>query len=304
MTEVNEKLRISKLYKRIEELNQEHTSRVKTIVRRTSPKAAKHITRLIVPDSHGNHIHGPVVSACVADARRLQPDEIVMVGDHVDCGGLFSAHQRSYTKEIGESYEDDVEAGNRFLDALQEAAPNAEIHYIEGNHEAHVERWIARNIDVRKDAEALLRAWGPPARLALDKRGVKYYRTSEFYHGLTIPGTIKLGKCHFTHGISHALNCAQVHLSRFNSNIVFGHVHRSISLVSRTVSSQGHGAWCVGTLAELQPLYMHTNPTTWTWGHGVQLVNKSTGRFAHFNVPLYGDGTSGLDELVGRFGGK
>lgn len=263
-------------------------------------KAAKHITRVIVPDSHGNHIDPIAARVFLRDLAELQPDHIVMLGDHLDCGGTFNAHQKTYTNELVESYHDDVKAANGLLDAMQEAAPNVGLwDYIEGNHEQHVERWTARNMHSKQDADDLIDVYGPAARLFLKRRGISYYQTKEFYDGLTVPGTIKRGKVYFTHGVSHSKHADAAHLERFNANVVFGHVHRSMSVVSRTVSSQGHGAWCPGTLAKLQPLYRHTQPTTWTHGYAVQFANASSGRFVHYNIPIYADGTSGLTDMLG-----
>lgn len=260
-------------------------------------KAAKHLIRVIVPDSHGNHADPDAVGAFLRDVARLVPDEFVLLGDHLDCGGTFNAHQRTYTNEFAESYEDDCAATNSFLDAIQKRAPNARVHYLEGNHEQHVERWAARAFHSRKDAEGLLDRYGPEKVLSLRLRGVRYYRRSEHYMGLSIPGCIRLGKCHYVHGVSHSKHCASTHLNRFGANVVFGHVHTSQAVVERTVASNGHGAWCPGTLAKLQPLYKHTQPTSWSHGYGLQFVNQRTGRFVHWNVPIMG-GESMLIETV------
>jgi predicted phosphodiesterase len=252
------------------------------------------LTRVIVPDSHGAHIDKPARDAFLRDLRRLDAKEIILLGDHLDCGGTFSTHQRSYTNEITESYSSDCREANLFLDRIQSACPKAVIHYIEGNHEAHVERWASREFQCEEDAVSLLRDFGPSAKLKLKSRGIRYYRRGEFYMGCSIPGTIKLGKCYFTHGISHSKHATQSHLERFGANVVHGHTHRAQSSVERTVSSDGHGAWCPGTLAKLQPLYRHTAPSSWSHGYAVQFVAKS-GRFVHFNVPIM-SGRSMLSE--------
>lgn len=267
-------------------------------IHRLKPRAAQHTVRLIIPDSHGNHIDERARDAVVRDCKELRPEEIIFLGDHVDCGGVFSAHQRSYTAEMTESYTDDCAAANTFLDMLQAASPNARGHYLEGNHEAHVERYLARNFESKKDADDLLADIGPQKKLRLKDRGIRYYRTTDCYNNLTVPGTIKLGKCFFTHGVSHSKNCAAVHLARFGANVVFGHVHRAQSVVERTVTSEGFGAWCPGTLAKLQPLYRHTAPTSWSHGYAIQLVNQSTGTFLHINIPIAG-GQSLLMDLAG-----
>ena len=252
--------------------------------------------RLIAPDSHGMHIDPAAKAAFLRDAKKLQPSEIVFLGDHLDCGGVFSSHARAYTNELVESYEDDVNAANAFLDEVQKAAPGAACHYIEGNHEARVERWATSTFTNKKDADKLLEVYGPAKSLRLRERGIKYYRRSEQYMGLSIPGTIRLGKCFFTHGISHSKHAAATHLARFGASVVFGHIHRSQAVIERTVTSDGFGAWCPGTLAKLQPLYQHTSPTSWSHGYAVQLVNRS-GRFLHVNVPIY-RGESLLLDLV------
>lgn len=254
--------------------------------------------RVVIPDSHGNHVDPLALRAMLRDIKRLDPDVVVGLGDHTDCGGVFTTHQRSYTLEMTESYEDDCAAANMMFDGVQKAAPRADIRVIEGNHEAHVERWVSRTFQSQKDAKSLLAKYAPDAMLNFKSRGIRYYRRSEMYMGLTVPGTIRLGKCFFTHGASHAKNAADVHLALFNAPVVFGHVHRAQESKGRTVTSDGLAAWCPGTLAKLQPLYRHTTPTRWTHGYGVQFVAPS-GRFIHINVPIF-KGESLLMDLARR----
>jgi hypothetical protein len=254
--------------------------------------------RVICPDSHGEHIDIPARDAFLWDLKSLDPTEIVMLGDHLDCGGTFNSHQRTYTHEYTESYADDCKATNRFLDAIQKRAPRARIYYIEGNHEQHVERWASRNFLNQKDAIGMLDVYGPEAVLELKRRGISYYKRSTMYMGLSIPGTIKLGQCYFVHGISHSKHCASTHLARFGASVVFGHVHRVQSVNERTVASTGFIAACPGTLAKLQPLYAHTAPTSWNHGYGVQFVSRS-GRFQHINVAIH-KGESLLSDRLKR----
>jgi predicted phosphodiesterase len=255
------------------------------------------ITRVIVPDFHGAHIDPGARKAILKDIKALDPDEVIYLGDALDCGGTFNSHQRNYTAEMCEAYEDDYNATNAFIDAVTDAAPRAQQDLLEGNHEGHVERWAARNFERRRDANALLEVFGPEAVLKLKARNIRYFKRSEFYQGISIQGTIRRGKCFFTHGIGYSANATAVHLQRFAANVVHGHTHRSASVIKRTVSSEGIGAWCPGTLAKLQPLYMHTTPTDWSHGYGVQFANLSTGTFVHWNVPIFGD-TSMLLETI------
>lgn len=253
--------------------------------------------RLIVPDSHGNHIDLGARDALLRDARALDPDEVILLGDQLDCAGVFSSHARAYTNEMAESYEEDCAAGNKFLDLLQKACPRATWDELEGNHEQRIERWATSTFTTKRDADAIIEKIGPAKALDLKARGIRYYRRSEHYQGISIPGTIRRGRCFFTHGVSHGKHATHEHLTRFGACVVHGHTHRAQSAVERTVSSSGLGAWCPGTLSKLQPLYMHTSPTSWSHGYAVQFVAPS-GLFMHWNVPIFSGGKSMLLETV------
>lgn len=270
---------------------------------KSSPKGT--FIRLVIPDFHGLHIDPGAREALLADLDELgdQVEEIVFLGDGLDAGGTFNAHQRSYTNEMTESYQGDVEAANAFLDDVQARCGNARWQgYLEGNHEQHVERWAARNFERRADAEMVLEAIGPTKVLRLHKREVQYFRRNEMYQGIGIQGTIRRGKCYFTHGICANKHATQTHLERFADNVVHGHTHRAQSVVGRTVRSACIGAWCPGTLAKLQPLYNHTNPTNHSHGYALQFVSRTGGTFLHFNVPLF-QGKSLLHEVTSLRGG-
>lgn len=242
--------------------------------------------RVIIPDSHGSYISQPAMKAFIKDLKALDPDEIVMLGDHVDCSGVLSSHPKTSLEDLEYSYMRDIECANIFLDAIQANAKKATIHYIQGNHEQRCEKWALGAFDNDKDVKYVLSHFAPEILLKLRDRQVHFYRMHQFYQGLTVPGTIKLGKCYFVHGISANKHAAATHVERFGANIVFGHIHRVQSYVSRTVAAGDVGAWCPGTLAELQPTYQHSSPTNWSHGYGIQFVNKPTGSFLHLNVPI------------------
>ena len=259
--------------------------------------------RLIVPDSHGEHCHWGFANGMINDVERLagQILEVVWLGDHLDCGGTFNSHQRTYTNEMTESYREDVRAARRLINMIRERTPHASHHYLEGNHEQHVERFLARNFHSFQDAEYLLDLVGPRAVLKLDELDIRYYKRSETHMGLTIPGLIKLGKVHFIHGVSIAKNATAATLERIGDTVVHGHTHRAQSTIIRTASAEALGGWCPGTLAKLQPLYKHTEPTNWTGGYALEFV-ESSGRFTHVQVPLFGKDDSGLRPLLAALG--
>jgi predicted phosphodiesterase len=262
-------------------------------------KAAKHSIIVVVPDSHGEHIDIPARNAFLRDLARIKPQRIVLLGDHLDAGGTFSTHQKSYTEELVESYDSDVAATNEFFDLMRDASPDSRWDYLEGNHEGHISRFIARNFQNHRDAKMVLDRLGPEAVLHLKDRECAYYKRSEWYQNISIPGTIRIGKVYFTHGIAAGKHATSTHLERFAASVFHGHTHRAQSATTRTVTSDGISAYCPGTLAKLQPLYAHTNPTGWSHGFGMITYNESTERFAAMLVPIV-DGESMLitDALV------
>lgn len=258
--------------------------------------------RAIVPDFHAASIDPHARAAFLRDLVRLDPEELVFLGDGVDASGLFSKHKPKALVDLAYSYEEDIEAANSFLDDVQEAAPRCKrVHYLMGNHEWHVERWACENLGNRKDAKYVVKKLGPRTELKLDARGFRVYEYLERYQGLAIPNTIRLGKCYFTHGIAANKFATAKHVEEFGACVVHGHTHRAQEYRKKTITSEAIAGWCPGTLAKLQPTYAHTTPTAWTHGYGLQFVDKKSGSFLHINVPIV-RGRSLLLPLVQHMG--
>jgi hypothetical protein len=271
----------------------------------TAPKAASakgDLVRVIANDVHGSMMDRPAVDAFLADLKRWNPDEIVLNGDIVECGGFLAAHHTlGYVAQTSYSYQDDIAAANWFLDEVQKAAPKAEIHYLEGNHEDRVERWVVdQTMRHQRDSEFLRELIAPNALLKLEQRGINFYRRSvEYVPGLP-PGWIKLGKIFFVHELSGSKNAARDSVTRTAGNVVYAHTHREDSA---SVVLPGVGlvkAWNPGCLCQRQPLWRHSDPTGWSHGYAVQIVAKS-GEFLHLNIPIW-EGRSLAGNMHGMIG--
>jgi predicted phosphodiesterase len=242
---------------------------------------------------HGNHVARHALGAVLADVKAINPDEVVFLGDVLDCGGFLAQHHiLGYVQETKESsYAQDVKAGNDILDKFIQAAPNATMHYIEGNHERRVETWcVTTTLRHQEDAEFLRNLVGIETVLQLDKRNISYYRMSERYNNLPIDGCIQLGQCLYTHGWSTSKAAATAHAKIAGMSVIYGHTHRSQSDVLRTVAGGVFGAYSPGCLSQLQRYYEHGVPNDHSHGYGVQVVAKS-GKFLYNNVPIV-DGES------------
>lgn len=260
-------------------------------------RASKNFVRFIIPDTHGCVVDKPAIAACLNDLETLCPDEIIMLGDHLECGGFLAQHHTlGYVAQTEYTFDEDVRATNILLDEIQKRASKASIDYLEGNHERRIENWcVTQAMKGKQDAEFLRKMFSTESVLSLAKRKINWFRQGQFYDGLSLPATIKRGHCYFTHGSSTAKHAAAAHVSKFGGNVVYGHTHRADSCIVRTVDSGVIGAWSPGCLCVLQPLWMHSNPTDWSHGYGLQLVN-SDGSFLHINVPIL-NGKSYLEPL-------
>jgi len=270
------------------------------------PKSAKRkplktFIRLIVPDTHGSIIDGQAFNSMMQDVKQLASSirEVVLLGDHLECGGFLAQHHTiGYIAQSEYNFADDVTAANIFLDEIQSAVPFAAMHYLSGNHESRLERWVCDQVVSNSaDKEFLHKLVSTQSVLSLEKRAINYYSTGEFY-GLRVPGAIKLGKCNFLHGSNHGQNVARTMAGMFGGNVVFAHVHAQQSVTVRTVAAGEVGAWCPGCLCKLQPLWRHSSITQWSHGYAFQIVDADSGEFLHINVPII-DGKSLLTGLAG-----
>lgn len=276
------------------------TRRKKLAIRKPRRRRKGDLTRAFLTDTHGAKVDPSALAAVLADLAALQPDEIILGGDMVDCGGFLAQHHTlGYVAETHQSYEADIAAAAALLDALRAACPSAKIEYIEGNHERRVETWcVTQTLRHARDSEYLRRMFSPEHLLHLEAREIPYYRQGVCYDGLTAPGFIKRGKLYFTHGISTAKHATAATQRTIAGNIVFGHTHRAQTDITRALSAGVIGAWNPGCLCELQPLWQHTKPTDWTHGYAVQLIAPSQ-TFLHINVPIVA-GESFLTSLLGK----
>ena len=291
------RLQLDHAQAQIERMQKSHRAK---IILATPPRKRNSgdIVRVVIPDTHGAKIERRAVAAMLADIQAINPQHIIMTGDHVDCGGhLAQHHVMGYVAETAYSYEDDVAEANAFLDSLRKAAPSALIEYIEGNHERRVETWcVTETLRHPKDSEALRRLYAPEFRLNLRERGIPYLRDSVCHDGLSVPGIIRRGKCYFFHGFNTSKNATAATVEKIAGNCVFGDTHRAQSFIVVKVGAGVIGAWNPGCLCERQPLWRHTNPTEWTHGYGIQLVTEE-GDFLHLNIPII-DGKSLFSALA------
>ena len=266
---------------------------------REKPKADK--VRVTAGDVHGMMMDREAVAVFLRDLATLDPDEVVLLGDMIECGGFLARHITvGFVALTDYSYQEDIAAANWFLDEVQKAAPHAVIHYLEGNHEDRVERWcVDQAMAHKRDADFLLGVFGPQKLLNLANRGVHYYRRSEIYCEGLPRGWIKIGKMCFVHELGASKNAARDAVCRAAANVTFGHTHREDEA---TVVFPGVGivkAFNPGCLCSIAPVWKKSDPTSWSQGYAIDIVAKS-GNFQRIHVPIW-RGESLAGAMIERF---
>jgi predicted phosphodiesterase len=233
---------------------------------------------MILPDAHIPN-HDEKAMACVLEAYRiLKPKRVVVLGDWLDCE-QFSSHGVSTMAELRAHrfVDDELDPCRAILDKLQKN--RNELIYIEGNHEARIERWAVQ--------------WG--SRLGPDIYDLMAPRKllGEGRKKFTwIPYKGQLSHYEITpdlwaiHGWSFAKRAAAIHQEKAVSvSIVHGHTHRQQSETRRDpTNNRVLKAWSPGCLSKLQPLYMANNPTAWV--HGFSLVYVGRNSWTDYTITI------------------
>ena len=225
---------------------------------------------MVLPDLHIPY-HDRAALACVERAYALlKPDEVVILGDWLDCEA-FSAHPKTSLAELQahKFIDDEMRPCRELLGRLQKHG-NA-LTYIEGNHEARIERFaVSLGGNLGPDLYALIspRAIFGEGR----KRWTWIPYKSELAHYEITPDLWAL------HGWSHAKSAARVHQDRAVSvSVVYGHTHRQQSEARRDpATGRVLKSWSPGCLCKLQPLYAQNQPTSWVQGFSIVYIGRQS----------------------------
>lgn len=218
-------------------------------------------TRLIVPDAHRPAHNRKAWKLLVGTAKDLQPDRIIIIGDFLNMTAL-DPHPR-YRPDI-RALKDDWKSGNEGLDELQNASPDSEVTYLQGNHEG----WVGKYVAVHGELDGLLNV---EDSLRLKERGILWVPLSRQRKAY------RIGPVGYLHGAYEGATSSQNHANYLGPfvgarHLVHGHTHRLTSYTS----AAGYTARCCGFLgddsrAEFQK-YMKGRPSGWALGFLVEEV--------------------------------
>lgn len=282
-------------------LRQHYASSFKIPAQKIAGKKPKgSYVRVAFGDTHGASLDPLAWHAFLEDMKLLKPDVIVHLGDVLDCGGWLAAHHTAYyVAEATYSYAEEIDGGNQMFDQLQEACPTSQMHVIQGNHDLRIESLVVTMTQRNKlDSELLLRSIAPDKVMNLAKRGIKWWSRGDCHHDSVQGGTIKLGKCYFTHPSSSSKHMAAKMVEGLGANVVFGHTHRADFFTTSNIKGDQWAAWSPGCMCVTRKYWHHTNNFKHNQGYHIQLVNQDE-TFLGINVPI-DKGRSYLSSLLDR----
>ena len=209
-------------------------------------------TSIHLNDTHIPY-HDPVSVGLTLDfIKDKKPDKLILQGDICD---FYSCSRFNKDPARIDSLQDDLDQTLNFLDSCRQAAPDAEIHYIQGNHERRLQRYMWN----QAQALSSLRALKLPVLLKFKELKINYHL--KFY---------KIGDLHCTHGTvirRHAGYTAKAEFDNNGCSGMSGHTHRDGKYTVR--NRTGHFVWFENyCLCDLNPEYIE-GIANWTQGFSV-----------------------------------
>ena len=165
------------------------------------------------------------IAVALSIVRAVRPDQVILLGDNLDFPEWGRYEQEP---EFQETTQYAIDRAGLLLDQVEAAAPEADCHWLEGNHERRLPKAIAKNAMAalrlrRANAPASWPVLSVPALLDLDDRSAWTYHDG--YPAASVRINDHLVAEHGSTVYSAGSTAAKVARSSPTSRI-FGHIHR------------------------------------------------------------------------------
>ena len=202
-------------------------------------------------------------------------DAVYILGDYAD---FYDVHQHgAKDPRIGFTLEKEIEDVNKGLDELEKLFPKAELHYIEGNHEYRLERFLM------SQAPQLMNLTSVKHQLCMQTRGRWTWHTYCPTQKVQILNS-KLYARHEPLGGS-----AKATLPKALCSLVYGHIHRIEEAYMVGLDDKRYVAFSVGWLGDprLDKVFGYVKGVPqWQHGFGLVYVDPVTRYFYHEKIPI------------------
>jgi predicted phosphodiesterase len=189
-------------------------------------------------------------AASVRFIADIKPEYIILNGDFLE---MESCSQHGGSPHIV-NIENDFKEGFLAVNELRNAAPNAKIVYLEGNHETRLHRFILSK------APSLFKSLSIPAGLSLKELNIEYIEEDQQPYSI--------GALDILHG-HQMMSLPKHHAAKANDiygasgrTVVFGHSHRP-QVHSKPGLKQNEKSIALGCLRTKDPKWMHGQKSGW-----------------------------------------
>jgi predicted phosphodiesterase len=227
---------------------------------------------LIITDSHHPFVDKKAWNLMLAAATGFKPDYLVIGGDFGDCLDI-SDHDKNPKRRL--QFESEVLAVRKALKEVIAINPKAKRHFIEGNHEDRLRRYL----------------WKRSPELVDQISIEKLYQLEKLKFTFTpYKSTLRIGKLSITHDLGNAGRHAHYKaLDTAQTNVVINHTHRIGYAVEGSSDGRRHVTAMFGWLGDLAEVdYMHADKARkdWSLGFGTGYLDTKTGYVYLVPIPI------------------
>lgn len=194
------------------------------------------------------------VDTAIDYIKEINPNKIILGGDVLDFYQISNFLKNPKERNVI----DEIKHTKEFLYKIRNLFCDAEIIYLEGNHEQRLERYIINNAkELYEVLENILQE-----KLELDKLKIQY-----------IKQPFAIGKLWFMHG--HEVNCKSANAEyitniiwkKVHNNFICGHWHRTQDKTWKNINGKYYGGYVVGCLCKDLDYALINN-----WNNGFAII--------------------------------
>jgi predicted phosphodiesterase len=231
---------------------------------------------LVFPDIHVPYHAKKAIEVAIRLGEEFQPDEIVCLGDLLDCYTL-STYSRSTNRQGDLAAE--LKMANELLDEIKTRTGAKEATFIEGNHEARIRKFVLNKCPELVNLDIL----SVNNLLGLEKIGWDFIPERKFY---------QINNLFFTHGEFANMHSAKKHIDEYRVDIIHGHTHRISSRYHRGLDKTV-GGFELGFLGSFEVAAEFTKRANWQHGIGTAIISGDkhwvSGHHIQNNCVAYGN---------------
>ena len=231
--------------------------------------------------------HDPLaLNLCLIVAADIKVDEIIIDGDLLDFYNINSHGPKH--PDVIQTLEDELSAGKLFLEKLRDAFPLAKIHFIFGNHEDRLDRFII------KDCKSFYNIVKLEAQLNLEKLHITHQPYNSFYQ---LTDNLRIQHSPPSYGVNAARTSL---MSKLDMSYAWACTHRLDYACLTGGSGEIYEAWTNGWLGSTTLTEEHARVFSYAkkhekWQQGFMIIDIINNTFFGHQCAIKNRNTTSID---------